>query len=641
MFTRHNDLHERVGQDMSESRPGPGDITQDAPGNITLTVNGIEVTVPAEGTLLTALRERVILGDSGNDARLISAKDGCAPQGQCGCCTVWVDGEPRVSCVTPVARVAGRSVTTLEGLDPAVRTTWSEALCATGGSQCGFCTPGIIMRLASLSDLSPGAVNSALLAHLCRCTGWQTIHEAAVMVSRRSIVAADRDVAAAARRATLEGGAPQNVDPSVALGRGGFAEDLAPVDALVAVPNASGDWILGPDVASARRAAGSIQGRKSTVSLTWPVTGSVTHDSDSSRQGSSRQGSSQQGSSQQDSSQHWVHTLTTTWVEPAYLEPDAVWATPDHETPGEISGSPTTSTTVSPTATPTTAGPLTNGGAFGGKVDLDLRAMAVRLAREHGRTVRVVLPREDVVRRGPKRPPMALGVRADGSGTMWAARTPGLREIVAAYAPDWEVIEVDVSGPATSVSLRAAGWAEIAVARSSVRALSSIPDDGTASDSRDTFGDGTFRDYVLAPNGAEAWAQVDTVETGDGSRERIRVRVRCGPVLDAVVLRSYCIGAAHMALGWVRSEGIAVDAEGIPVDLTMRSFGVVRAVDMPEVEVEILDDVTQNSAGHDAGHDNRRGDAVNGSDAVFAAVAAAVWRHDGFPPAWPSTRVMS
>lgn len=675
MFTRHNDLHERVGQDMTESRPGPGDITQDVPGNITqdapgditqdvpgnitLTVNGIEVTVPAEGTLLTALRERVTLGDSGNDARLISAKDGCAPQGQCGCCTVWVDGEPRVSCVTPVARVAGRSVTTLEGLDPAVRTTWSEALCATGGSQCGFCTPGIIMRLASLSDLSPGAVNSALLAHLCRCTGWQTIHEAAVMVSRRSIVAADRDVAAAARRATLEGGAPQIVAPSVALGRGGFAEDLAPVDALVAVPNASGDWILGPDVASARRAAGSIQGRKSTVSLTWPVTRDETHDGDSSQQGSSRQGSSQQGSSQHGSSQHWVHTLTTTWVEPAYLEPDAVWATPDHETPGEKAGSPTTTPaatpTTSPTATPTTAGPLTNGGAFGGKVDLDLRATAVRLAREHGRTVRVVLPREDVVRRGPKRPPMALGVRADGSGTMWAARTPGLREIVAAYAPDWEVIEVDVPGPATSVSLRAAGWVEIAVARSSVRALSSIPDDGTASDSRDTFGDDTFRDYVLAPNGAEAWAQVDTVETGDGSRERIRVRVRCGPVLDAVVLRSYCIGAAHMALGWVRSEGIAVDAEGIPVDLTMRSFGVVRAVDMPEVEVEILDDVTQNSAGHDAGHDgaghvaghddvsqdDRRGDAVNGSDAVFAAVAAAVWRHDGFPPAWPSTRVMS
>ena len=63
----------------------------------------------------------------------------------------------------------------------------------------------------------------------------------------------------------------------------------------------------------------------------------------------------------------------------------------------------------------------------------------------------------------------------------------------------------------------------------------------------------------------------------------MHVRVRCGRVLDEVVLRSYCIGAAHMALGWVRSEGIAVDAAGEPHDLTIRSFGILRATDMPMV----------------------------------------------------------
>jgi CO/xanthine dehydrogenase Mo-binding subunit len=89
------------------------------------------------------------------------------------------------------------------------------------------------------------------------------------------------------------------------------------------------------------------------------------------------------------------------------------------------------------------------------------------------------------------------------------------------------------------------------------------------------------------------------------------------------VLRSYCIGAAHMALGWVRSEGIAVDADGEVHDLTIRSFGIIRAVDMPHVEVEIVDDDRP---------------AVNGSDAVFAAVAAAAWRHAGFPPRWPLGR---
>ena len=86
---------------------------------------------------------------------------------------MWVDGQPRVACVTPVGRVAGRAVTTIEGLDGADR--WAESFCANGGSQCGFCTPGIIMRVAALTDPTEAAVRQALLAHLCRCTGWHPI----------------------------------------------------------------------------------------------------------------------------------------------------------------------------------------------------------------------------------------------------------------------------------------------------------------------------------------------------------------------------------------------------------------------------------------------------------------------------------
>src|SRR6185295_9548318 len=97
-------------------------------------------------SLLDVLRDR--LG-------LTSAKDGCSPQGQCGCCTVLVDGAPRVSCVTPARRVAGRAVTTPTGLGAAVRDRWAAALCATGGSQCGFCTPGIVVRLAALEAKAP------------------------------------------------------------------------------------------------------------------------------------------------------------------------------------------------------------------------------------------------------------------------------------------------------------------------------------------------------------------------------------------------------------------------------------------------------------------------------------------------------
>jgi CO/xanthine dehydrogenase Mo-binding subunit len=107
---------------------------------------------------------------------------------------------------------------------------------------------------------------------------------------------------------------------------------------------------------------------------------------------------------------------------------------------------------------------------------------------------------------------------------------------------------------------------------------------------------------------------------------RIRVQVECGPPLDEVVLRSYCVGAAHMGLGWVRSEGIAVDDAGEAHDLTIRSFGILRAQDMPPVEVEI-------AAGPGAGSE-----PVNGSDAVFAAVAAAAWIDQGCPTEWPTRR---
>jgi CO/xanthine dehydrogenase Mo-binding subunit len=102
------------------------------------------------------------------------------------------------------------------------------------------------------------------------------------------------------------------------------------------------------------------------------------------------------------------------------------------------------------------------------------------------------------------------------------------------------------------------------------------------------------------------------------------VTVEAGAVLDAVVLRSYAIGATHQALSWVGSEGIAVDDEGVVRDQTVRSFGILQARAMPRVEVVLV-----------PGEDRP---AVNGSDAVFAAVAAARWLADGLPPQWPTDR---
>ena len=514
---------------------------------VSLVLDGREVRAVDEGaSLLDVLRDE--LG-------VRSAKDGCSPQGQCGCCTVLVDGAPRVACVTPVRRVAGREVTTIGGLPEAGR--WAEAFAAHGASQCGFCTPGIIVRLVARARRGPlGAqeVEDALVAHLCRCTGWRSIVAAALDAAGTGMVGPARvPPGASARRAALEGRSPQRAGASVALGEGGFADDTAPPGALVAVPDGAGGWAVGPTVRAARAAAGKVQGRRSTVGLTWPID---VPPGD------------------------WARTLQTTWVEPAYLEPDASWCEPGRDP----------------------ASPLANGGAFGGKRASPLPAAARALADQHGRPVRALWSREDVVRYGPKRPPLAAGARADGTGVVRVARTAGIADAIASVAPRLVVEEVDVPGPPTSAALRGAGWAEAAVLLAG--------DDGV----------------VVSPWGAWAAARV-----GAGG---IDVRVGCGEALDEVVLRSYCTGAAHQALGWVTTEGIAVGADGVVHDLTIRSFGVLRAADMPAVRVEVA------PAGEPPPGRTGPGpvEPVNGSDAVFAAVAAAVWASRGRPSTWPVDR---
>ena len=458
-----------------------------------------------------------------------------------------VDGAARVACVTPARRVAGREITTLAGLDAPLRQAWAEAFCATGASQCGFCTPGIILRLESLRRRSPGAdPRNALAAHLCRCTGWQTILEAAdVMASGAGPGAGPpRDRAAAALRAAIEGGRPQAVGPHVACGEGGFADDTAPPDALVAVPAAIGEWALGETLTEARRAAGAVEGRRSTLEAIPPL---------------------------EVPPGDWDRTLRTCWSEPAYLELDASWCTPG--------GVP--------------ADPLANGGAFGAKAASEAAAAARRLADETGRAVRVVYSRPDATRLGPKRPPVAGGANADGTGRLAVARTPGIAAALAAAAPGLEVVEVDIPGPATSAGIRAAGVAEALALLAGARGATGP---------------------VHLPGGGVATAHVgDTIE----------VEVRCGRPLDDVVLRSYCIGAAHMAYSLVTSEAVAVDSDGVVADLTVRSFGVVPAARTPPVEVRILPSDAE---------------PVNGSDAVFAAVAAATWLARDCSPVWPTDR---
>lgn len=160
------------------SRRGRGFLVSD---KITFKLNGREVHVQRDHPhLLAALREEL---------SVISVKDGCSPQGQCGCCTVLMDGKAQVSCLVSLEKAQGREITTLEGVDPAERERFAKAFASKGALQCGFCTPGIVVRVKSLldkkgQDLTREEAARHLGAHLCRCTGYAKILDAVEALAR-------------------------------------------------------------------------------------------------------------------------------------------------------------------------------------------------------------------------------------------------------------------------------------------------------------------------------------------------------------------------------------------------------------------------------------------------------------------------
>ena len=148
---------------------------------ISLQVNGQKVNVSAEHPhLLAALRDEL---------DITSPKDGCSPSGQCGCCTVLIDGKVVVSCQQSLEKVAGKSVVTLEGLEQEERDSYANAFAACGGLQCGFCIPGIVMRAKGQIDKKGAALTKSdmsrhLGANLCRCTGYVKVLDAIEAVAQ-------------------------------------------------------------------------------------------------------------------------------------------------------------------------------------------------------------------------------------------------------------------------------------------------------------------------------------------------------------------------------------------------------------------------------------------------------------------------
>ncbi len=139
------------------------------------TLNGNPVTVSYhEGMhFLEVLRD---------ECGITSVKDGCAPQGYCGCCAVLMDGKPVLACLKRPEQVDGHEVTSLEGIAPEKRRILSEAFVRDGAIQCGYCIPGIVTRASWLLDTGRGAdqehIRKAIPGHLCRCTGYSRIVDA-------------------------------------------------------------------------------------------------------------------------------------------------------------------------------------------------------------------------------------------------------------------------------------------------------------------------------------------------------------------------------------------------------------------------------------------------------------------------------
>ncbi len=216
-----------------------------------LLVNGEPVEAPAGRRLLDVLRE---------DLGLTGAKEGCGC-GECGACTVWLDGAPVCSCLLPAGEADGRAVTTVEGLpgDDELHVV-QRALVAAGAVQCGYCTPGVAMAAAALLRRAPDpddrTIREALSANLCRCTGYQQVIDAVHLAARGGGGAVGHGVGARAEREDapdkVRGAARYTADlpaggalfaavaRSAEVHAGLVAVDLAPALAVAGVVDAFG-----------------------------------------------------------------------------------------------------------------------------------------------------------------------------------------------------------------------------------------------------------------------------------------------------------------------------------------------------------------------------------------------------------------
>jgi carbon-monoxide dehydrogenase small subunit len=157
-------------------------VTSTSKQLVALNINGetYELAIAPSHTLLEVLRE---------DARLTGTKHGCE-QGECGLCTVLMDGRPQFSCLTLAIEAQGSEIRTVEGLARGGELhPLQQAFGETGASQCGYCSPGMLMSAQALLERNPSPsrteIREALAGNLCRCTGYLAIIEAVELAAAR------------------------------------------------------------------------------------------------------------------------------------------------------------------------------------------------------------------------------------------------------------------------------------------------------------------------------------------------------------------------------------------------------------------------------------------------------------------------
>ena len=145
---------------------------------ISITINGKTIECKNENIkLIRFLRDEL---------RLSSVKEGCG-EGACGTCMVLVDGKPTRACIPTVAKLAGKSIITVEGLSPREKEVYAHCFAAAGAVQCGFCIPGMVISAKGLLDLNlcptRAEIKKAIRGNICRCTGYVKIEDAILLAA--------------------------------------------------------------------------------------------------------------------------------------------------------------------------------------------------------------------------------------------------------------------------------------------------------------------------------------------------------------------------------------------------------------------------------------------------------------------------